>query len=133
MIGAKQILGVTSEAALRAKATEQARRTGADVVESAVPIAAYVNHGRWLADCSCGAAVACEPGIDIAVCFGHQDQDDPSGAVETRIHTSLVWPQNRGVIESALHKRPMNRNRNWRTDEDAAGLERENVASGLKG
>jgi hypothetical protein len=129
MITTKQMLGVRDEAALRKRAGEQARRTGADLVESKTPLTAYVNHGRWVADCACGGGVACDPAMSVAVCFGHRDPDDPTGAISVVLHTRIVWPAARAAIESALHGRPMNRNRNWTPKETAADLVRETLTA----
>ena len=129
MITARQMLGVKDEAELRARAQQQARRGGLDVMESDTPLAVYVNHGRWIADCSCGAGVACDPDIGVAVCFTHTDPDDPTGSIATLIHTALVWPADRAAVESALEARDLNRNRNWTSDETVGDLVQENVTA----
>jgi len=131
VIGAKQILQIKNEAGLRKLAVAQASKISADVVESTLPLAARIEHGRWVADCQCGGGVACDPTMPIAVCFVHQDPDDPTGAVETRVHTAIVWPVNRGRIEALLEARGLNRNRNWRPGETEADLTRENAANGV--
>ena len=127
------MLGVKNEAALRALAKTQAAKIGSDVIESTTPLPARLEHGRWIADCQCGGGVACDLSMGVAVCFLHRDPDDPTGAVETRIHTAIVWPANRGRIEALLEKRGLNRNRNWRLGETEADLARENAAHGVKG
>ena len=133
MITAKQMLGVKNEAALRKLAQTQAAKVGADVVESAVPLVASINHGRWIATCQCGGGIACDPSMSIAVCFLHRHPDDPTMSLETRIHTAIVWPPNRGRLEALLNKRGLNRNRHWTADESEADLERENDAFGVGG
>mgnify|MGYP001577740727 CR=1 FL=1 len=35
---------------------------------SVLPIKARINHNRWLADCQCGAGVACDPSWEFGLC-----------------------------------------------------------------
>ena len=132
MIGARQLLRVKDDAALRKLARTQADRSGLDVVESAAPLAAFINHGRWIAMCSCGSGVAVDPDLSIAVCFAHFDTDDPKSGISAMTHTRIVFPANRAQIEAALHKRAMNRNRNWTPNEDVDALARDNDKHGVK-
>lgn len=64
---------------------------------------AYVNFGRWIADCpmDCGSAmqlVKLQGGYHCTEC-GHL--------------TSVEWPNNPDEIWTALEARPAKRNRNW--------------------
>ena len=85
--------------------------------ESAIVLAAYVNHGRWVVDCECGAGNA--PLSDVARCFG-------CGAVH-----SVTYPRTRKSIEKALLARPQQRNRNWYPHESVDDLRRENAAHNI--
>lgn len=64
---------------------------------------AYVNYGRWVADCpvDCGCALALQPGQAIFSC------------VECHTVTQIDWPGNPDEIWEALSKRPAPRTRNW--------------------
>lgn len=129
MIGARALLRVRDDADLRKLAAESAKRAGIAVVESAEPLVAYINHGRWIGMCACGGGVAVDPDCKVAVCFVHQ----VDGAADVAlIHTNIVWPKDRGRIVSVLQKRTLARNRNWEPRESVADLERENVAHKVK-
>lgn len=64
---------------------------------------AYVNFGRWIADCpiDCGSAMQLQPGQAAFHCpeCGHL--------------TTVEWPSNPDEIWEALGKRQAKRNRNW--------------------
>jgi hypothetical protein len=64
---------------------------------------AYVNFGRWIADCptSCGSAIQLQPGQAVFQC------------VECYFMTSVEWPNDPDGIWEALGKRPANKHRNW--------------------
>lgn len=64
---------------------------------------AYVNFGRWIADCpiNCGSAMQLQPGQDTFQC------------AECRFITSVEWPSNADAIWEALEKRPAKKFRNW--------------------
>lgn len=64
---------------------------------------AYVNFGRWIADCpaACGSALQLQPGQGMFQC------------VECYHIASVEWPDNSDEIWVALNKRSANRNRNW--------------------
>lgn len=72
---------------------------------------AYVNHGRWVADCLCGGAELVSEGEPM-LCGS-------CGAIR-----QVVWPNNSSAIESALEDRPKE-NQNWYTGETIAMLENE--------
>jgi hypothetical protein len=64
---------------------------------------AYVNFGRWIADCpyDCGSALQLQPGQAQYQC------------VECRLFSSVEWPDNPDEIWEALNERPAPKNRNW--------------------
>lgn len=64
---------------------------------------AYVNFGRWVADCptECGCALELEPGKTLFAC------------PECKTISETEWPDNADEIWEALGKRPAPRNRNW--------------------
>lgn len=64
---------------------------------------AYVNFGRWIADCpmDCGSALQLQPGQAMYQC------------VECGYVTDIEWPSNANEIWDALLERPAKRNRNW--------------------
>lgn len=64
---------------------------------------AYVNYGRWVADCpvDCGCALALQPGQTIFACQ------------ECQTVTQIDWPSNPDEIWEALAERPAPRTRNW--------------------
>jgi hypothetical protein len=88
------------------------------------PLVMRVNHGRWCADCPCGASVTTGLGWTEARCFG-------CGAV----FVAVAWPPeaDREHITRALLRRPDARTRNWIPSEHWAGLVAENLAHGLAG
>lgn len=64
---------------------------------------AYVNHGRWVADCpaECGCALRLDP------------QQASFACPECYTITEIEWPDNPDAIWQALLERPKVRNRNW--------------------
>lgn len=92
-----------------------------------MPVAvAYVNHGRWVADCpfGCGGAeLAREEWFICRECLNY-------GCAGARL--ALVWPaeEDIGAIEAALVVRPLI-HRNWDPIESLGFLLAENVAHGL--
>ena len=67
---------------------------------------AYVNFGRWIADCplNCGNAVALEP---------NQNQFFCNSAGGCGHIAALEWPNNTAEIWDVLMERPMPKTRNW--------------------
>lgn len=66
---------------------------------------AYVNHGRWIADCPdtrCGNAVALDPKQATYHCVGG-----------CNLIADIVWPVDVDDITQALLERPHDVNRNW--------------------
>lgn len=64
---------------------------------------AYVNYGRWIADCprECGFALKLDP------------QQGTFHCRECGLLTGVDWPSNADDIWNALGERPAPRNRNW--------------------
>lgn len=84
-------------------------------------LVAYVNHGRWIADCLCGSGVACSPDFEQAVCL-------ECGTVHR-----VTFPTTKAIAAAAkvLAARPMSA-RNWRPEiETRNDLAAENVVRGL--
>lgn len=70
-------------------------------------VQAYVNYGRWVADCPrpyCGNAIELKPRQGIFECVGKGS----CGMV-----ASVEWPGNAQEIWDALSKRPVPSTRNW--------------------
>lgn len=67
---------------------------------------AYVNHGRWIADCpnDCGNALQLEPNQTTFHCGG------AGGCGQI---SPVEWPADRQEIWDALMERPRPKNRNW--------------------
>jgi len=88
-------------------------------------VEAYVNHGRWVADCP-----ECNVGLQL-----------PRGAYQVKAEfvmireecvtcsapTRVVWPDDPDSIDTALKDRPQI-NRNWYPHETVADLILENVS-----
>lgn len=65
---------------------------------------AYVNHGRWIADCTdpdCGNAESLELGQSAVLCTNCQ-----------ALH-SVEWPPDAVDIDMVLERRPVPQTRNW--------------------
>jgi hypothetical protein len=89
-------------------------------------LVAYVNHGRWVADCpSCRSAQVVTPNDPRFLCVcGNAD----TGGKWLPI--SFPLPADMNEIDSLLGKRP-DTNRNWTPDEPVGNLELENRVRGL--
>ena len=100
--------------------------TPEDMDESAAPAIAYVNHGRWVADCptpACHSAMAITPGIPF-LCGGCLN-------AEVGYHYRPVeWPHDKGEREEILSARPLPESANARPEETAESLRRENALNG---
>lgn len=100
-----------------------------DAVDAdAQPALAYVNNGRWVADCPtahCGGALALVEGVPflcgncLNVETGHR-------------YRPVTWPADRSAIESALEARVLPEQANWRAGELVAALLDENVEHGIR-
>lgn len=64
---------------------------------------AYVNYGRWVADCpiNCGGALKLHPGQNLFHC------------TECKTISEIEWPSNAQEIWEELETRIAPRNRNW--------------------
>jgi hypothetical protein len=64
---------------------------------------AYVNHGRWVADCpaECGGAMSLDPRQGLFACGVCKQMNE------------VEWPDNPDEIFETLMRRPLARNRNW--------------------
>lgn len=73
---------------------------------------AYVNFGRWIADCpmDCGSAMQLTERQGMYQC------------VECGFATDVEWPGNADEIWEALADRPAKRNRNWFPPEHSLAL-----------
>lgn len=98
-----------------------------DIDPTAPPALAYVNHGRWVADCpseGCAGATSIMPGAGFlcAECLnaevGHR-------------YRPVAWPAERAAVEDALCCRRLPQTANWRPGETVRALEDENVRHGL--
>ena len=89
-----------------------------------MPIAAYVNRGRWLADCRdcAGAEIVVEDGLTMCVSCIIEDR-----GIEWR---RVTFPAERREIEELLSRRRVE-NRNWLVEESVADLQRENQEHGI--
>jgi len=84
-------------------------------------VQAYVNHGRWVADCPMLACYGARMVSDT-----HPMQCGSCGGGPYRV----LFPQQRAAIEAVLLKRPDDRNQNW-AGETLAALRAENRAHGV--
>jgi hypothetical protein len=89
-------------------------------------ILAYVNHGRWIAECPyCSAAQVAsksEPVYWCAECVMVWNDGAP---------VNVKFPDDAEAIEAALVKRPAQKNRNWNPHETVADLRRQNFQHGI--
>jgi hypothetical protein len=88
------------------------------------PARAYVNHGRWVADCPrpyCGGAEQLHDTERREACWVElHDQDQPGHERSVYFHcrncdliTSVDWPADAARIRAALMERPVPQTRNW--------------------
>ena len=89
-------------------------------------VLAFVNWGRWVADCAvCPSAMALQPGQTRFVCG-----DQLCGA-----EAEIDWPASEqldvATVDQLLGARPNPRNRNWHPWETAADLLVENIEHGV--
>ncbi|WP_422744364.1 hypothetical protein ACN27B_08755 [Micromonospora sp. WMMD754] len=80
---------------------------------------AYVNHGRWVADCGrpyCGGAEQVTAGQAVLSCSN------------CRLVQPVAWPEDAAAIWAALAVRPVPQTRNW-----APPGHRQAVACGVPG
>lgn len=73
-----------------------------------VKAVAYVNHGRWIADCPtpyCGNALSLEPKQTMFHC-----SSDVGGCQSI---AEVLWPSETEAIDAVLSNRPIPATRNW--------------------
>ena len=100
---------------IRAKALAGAYKT----IRNRKTIYAYINQGRWVADCPCNGAEIVEPGEDM-LC----------GSCSMVSTVAFPDEKTRQQIETALLKRhPLKQN--WTVEETVAELEAQNIENGL--
>lgn len=91
-------------------------------IRAAEPAVAYVNNGRWVADCpDCNSALDLAEGQDRFIC-GECDNTLLDGWAR-----KLVWPERQPEIEAALSARKLTANRNWWPWETVDDLTAENA------
>lgn len=92
---------------------------GLQIVDSDDRVAAYANHGRWVADCVCG-------GAEIVCC------DRPMVCGSCGRRCQVDWPDGWQRAEALLDARPLTSTRNWYPDRETVdALVAENVAHGV--
>lgn len=85
------------------------------------PVLAYLNHARWVADCTCNGGMLCRRGSDVCCCLD-------CGAVY-----QVAWPDEADDVEQLVGRRPPeNRNYDPRRGEDVDTLRRENTLMGVR-
>lgn len=91
-------------------------------------VQAYINHGRWVADCPfCASAMLCAPSdarFWCVECGNYNNQDAPM---------AVIFPRNWRDIEQTLLMRPDARTRNWKAPETIDDLIRENQEHNVRG
>ncbi len=89
---------------------------------------AYVNHGRWVADCplGCGCAAIVQPGQPFDC------RSRGGGFCCDALGSPVVCPPDALAIEHVLAGRPTP-NRNWYVGETVDALRAENVAHQIGG
>lgn len=98
-----------------------------DIDGAAPPAFAYVNHGRWVADCptnSCGGAL-----VLLAAAQGFLCVNCLNIEVANR-YRPVIWPEDSDVIAAALEARLLPEQANWH-GEPVESLIAENIAHGI--
>ena len=112
----------------------QQRRLGAPPSETAAGpvVMAYINQGRWIAECpwGCGAALVASRADARYLCVTCWNE------AVGGLWVPVVFPAQKGAIEAELLKRPardgfMAATRNWQPGESLADLRRENALRGV--
>ena len=99
-------------------------------------VLAYVNHGRWLADCpECRTGLQLPRGDFVSPTLatrigGPVIQVKPKWVLPTSnaecsvcdLPVKVMWPKDVDLIDAALEVRPRLTNRNWRPGESVQGL-----------
>jgi len=95
------------------------------------PTPAYMNWGRWVAQCpgGCNCAMELERGQPEYDCRpAHAKSGRPCCAV---MHGLVIWPEDAARVEEILARRPLLANRNWSPGETLDGLRAENLSHGV--
>ena len=91
---------------------------------------AYVNHGRWLADCpQCGGSEIVRVDQPFR-CLGKVNAGFHGETTECGCVMDVEWPDEKREIEAILIKRKLE-NRNWVTGETVEFLRAENAERGI--
>lgn len=80
-------------------------------------VAAYINHGRWVADCPCG-------GAELVT------ENEPMLCGSCGMTSPVDFPEGQAEIERLLLQREM-RNRNWLPGESVEQIAAENIENGI--
>ncbi len=86
----------------------------------AAPVTAYVNHGRWIADCGmCRTPMFVRPEWPLACC--------PQCGAR---YAAVAFPPDIAALTTLLCRRPDPENQNWQPPETVDDLRRENEEHG---
>lgn len=93
---------------------------------------AYMNWGRWVADCPREECPNAEH-FGAAPVTGHVGglTDCAFRCGFCTLECPALWPPDRALIETILGERPVPSTRNWRPGEPARGLVDENITRGI--
>lgn len=105
---------------VRARWAEHAAKHRLELVADDRTVAAYVNYGRWVADCpECNGGIAC------------WDQNPAGCCLDCGHIFTVEFPADADAATRVLAKRTRPANRNWRPDQqDVDALRRENTLMG---
>ena len=93
-------------------------KAGVDIYDGTT-VLAYINHGRWVADCACNGGELVAP-----------DETMLCGSCGARNTVKFPGLKTRKKIEAALGLRePFNQN--WQPDETVDGLVAQNIENGI--
>jgi hypothetical protein len=130
--GASIAPGIDPQAYLLACYPEASIPPISHVVMTAPPLVARVNHGRWIASCSCGARGLPTPGciVFLGVLLGWcvRCNNGAWGGGWRMVQAPQL--ETRVQIEAVLEQRPRIEDRNWEPGETVADLIRENREHG---
>ncbi len=100
------------------------------------PIKAYINNGRWVANCPDPECAGCEVvdyGDPVFMCLSCGNLRNKHGGKIRLYPVSFPRPNEREEIENILLKRKRRVNRNWKSDlETKEDLVKENKEYGLE-
>jgi hypothetical protein len=89
------------------------------------PVFAYVNHGRWVADCECNNAQLVDPADPRFYCI------DCFNVAFGGRWRAVTFPTEVAGIQTVLEQRPERKRQNWQPGETVELLEAENIEQGL--